>query len=85
MNMPKTSQQLTAIYALNHQELFELVKLMAFRTTWICHMLQGNTTANAPSEQDIAEAVEFAASLVSEAVEEAKQNWKPTPFVGHIP
>lgn len=78
MNLPKSTQQLNAVYALSHQELFELVKLMACKTTRICQMLQGRMPANTPRESDIAEAIEFAASFIPEAVEEAKQGWKPT-------
>lgn len=77
MNLPKSTQQLNAIYALSHQELFELAKLMAFKATWICQMLQGHRPSDTPSESDIVEAIEFAFSSIPEAVTEAKKGWKP--------
>ncbi len=78
MNLPKSTQQLNAIYALSHQELFELAKLMAFKATWMCQMLQGNIPSETPRESDIVEAIEFAFSCIPEAIAEARQGWKPT-------
>jgi hypothetical protein len=69
--------QITQIYSLSHQELFELVKLMAFKAVSITRHLQG-ATAELPFQDHAEQAMEFATALMPEAIEEARHDYRPT-------
>lgn len=75
MDYFKTSHQLAALYALSHQELFELVKILACKTSDMCSFLQ--TGHHLQDEERIEQALDFAASGFEEAINEAKSNWCP--------
>lgn len=73
-----THQRLTRLYSLSHQELFELAKLMAVKTVMICRNLQGCPAPDHITNERIDEAMEYAASIIPDAVDEAKHNYRPT-------